>query len=97
MPGSRVFPYHKLRIDYIERIIRVNLTSAMILTRLVLPGVLAPRTGHIVNMSSLSGKAGPPCSEPYVATKAGLIAFTESLGQNMPAPVLVFQSLFRDS
>jgi short-subunit dehydrogenase len=30
-------------------------------------------------MSSLSGKAGPPCSEPYVATKAGLIAFTESL------------------
>jgi len=73
------FPYHKLRIDYIERIIRVNLTSAMILTRLVLPGMLARRTGHVVNMSSLSGKAGPPCSEPYVATKAGLIAFTESL------------------
>ena len=73
------FPYHKLKLDHIERIIRVNLTSAMILTRLVLPGMLARGTGHIVNMSSLSGKAGPPCSEPYVATKAGLIAFTESL------------------
>jgi short-subunit dehydrogenase len=71
--------YHKLAVDEIDRVIRVNLAGAMVLTRLVLPGMLERRIGHIVNMSSLSGKAGPPCSEPYVATKAGLIAFTESL------------------
>jgi short-subunit dehydrogenase len=35
--------------------------------------------GHVINMSSLSGKAAPPCCESYAATKAGLIAFTESL------------------
>jgi short-subunit dehydrogenase len=73
------FSYHKLQCRDIERIIRVNLIGAMLLTRLVLPGMLERGLGHVVNMSSLSGKGGPPCSEPYVATKAGLIAFTESL------------------
>jgi len=71
--------YHKLAVDDIDRVIRVNLIGTMILTRLVLPGMLERGTGHVINMSSLSGKAPPPCSEPYVATKAGLIAFTESL------------------
>jgi short-subunit dehydrogenase len=71
--------YHLLALDDIERSIRVNLTSAMLLTWLVLPEMLARRCGHVVNISSLSGKAAPPCAEPYAATKAGLIAFTESL------------------
>jgi short-subunit dehydrogenase len=73
------FTYHMLALDDIERNIKVNLTSAMLLTCLVLPGMLARGRGHIVNISSLSGKAPPPCAEPYAATKAGLIAFTESL------------------
>jgi short-subunit dehydrogenase len=71
--------YHTIPLDEIERNIKVNLTSAMLLTALVLPGMLNRRRGHIINISSLSGKAGPPCAEPYAATKAGLIAFTESL------------------
>lgn len=71
--------YHRLAPQDIEYNINVNLTSAMILTCLVLPGMLSRRCGHIVNISSLSAKAGPPCAEPYSATKAALIAFTESL------------------
>jgi short-subunit dehydrogenase len=73
------FAYHNLCLDQIEYVIRVNLLGTMILTRLVLPGMLKRGQGHIVNMSSLSGKAGPPYSESYAATKAGIIAFTESL------------------
>ena len=53
--------YHMLEPDDIERSINVNLTSAMVLTRLVLPGMLSRKRGHIVNISSLSAKAGPPC------------------------------------
>jgi len=73
------FPYHKVNTDDIRRIVAINLTAALLLTRLVLPQMLARRCGHIVNISSLSGKAGSPCAELYTATKAGLIAFTESL------------------
>jgi short-subunit dehydrogenase len=51
----------------------------MMLTRLVLPSMLAQKRGHIVNIASLAGKSGPAFQEAYAATKAGLIAFTTSL------------------
>ncbi len=78
--GSLVlFPFHKLGLADMERVMRLNLTSAMILTRLVLPGMLERNRGHIVNMSSIAGKWGPPFDQVYGVTKAGLIGFTQSL------------------
>jgi len=71
--------YHDLTEENIRDVIGVNLEGPMLLTRLVLPEMLARKRGHIVNMSSLAGKAGPACQEPYAATKAGLIGFTYSL------------------
>jgi short-subunit dehydrogenase len=73
------YPFEMLGIEDMERAIRLNLISAMILTRLVLPGMLKRGRGHIVNMSSTAGKWGPPFDEVYGVTKAGLIRFTESL------------------
>jgi short-subunit dehydrogenase len=64
--------------DEIARLINVNLTAAMQLTRLVLPGMLQRKSGHIVNISSLAGKVPVPFSISYAASKAGLIGFTES-------------------
>jgi short-subunit dehydrogenase len=72
-------PYHELSEQQIEEVLRVNLEAPMALSRLVLPDMLARRQGHIVNISSLAGKAGPACQEPYAATKAALVAFTASL------------------
>lgn len=71
--------YHDLQEDEIQDIVNVNLGGAMRMTRLVLPGMLERNCGHIVNMASLAGKAGPAFQEPYAASKAGLIAFTASL------------------
>ncbi|UCC84201.1 MAG: SDR family oxidoreductase [Gemmatimonadota bacterium] len=76
-----VFPYHRIGIEDVEWFVRLNLTSAMILTRLALPGMVARGSGHIVNMSSIAGIWGPPFDEVYGATKAGLIGFTQSLRQ----------------
>jgi short-subunit dehydrogenase len=76
---ENIMLYHKLPLDEIDEVIDVNLRGTMHLTRLVLPGMLERRRGHIVNMSSLAGKAGPAHAEPYAATKAGLIGFTQSL------------------
>jgi short-subunit dehydrogenase len=71
--------FHTLEPAAIHRTVDVNLTSAMILTRLVLPSMLAAKWGRIVNMSSTSGKQGPAFGAAYGATKAALIAFTQSL------------------
>ncbi len=71
--------YHDLEIERIRDVINVNLEAPMMLTRLALPHMLRQGRGHIVNISSLAGKSGPGYQEPYVATKAGLSAFTMSL------------------
>jgi short-subunit dehydrogenase len=71
--------YDQLTETQIRQVITVNLEAPMMLSRLVLPGMLARRTGHIVNLSSLAGKSGPAFQEPYAATKAALTAFTFSL------------------
>jgi len=64
--------------DEIARVIEVNLTSAMLLTRLVTPIMLERKAGHVVNVASLAGKVAVPYSIPYAASKAGMIGFTES-------------------
>lgn len=84
--------YHTYPVEQIEAIVRVNLLGAMTLTRLVLPGMLARRRGHIVNMSSLAGKSGVPGEAPYATTKAALVMFTHTLRvelQDSPVAVSV--------
>ena len=71
--------YHELDLDAIDHLMRLNLVAPMQLTRRVLPGMLARRWGHIVNLSSLAGKFAPAYHDAYNTSKAGLIHFTASL------------------
>lgn len=71
--------FHKLAELDIEAVLELNLTSAVILARLVLPGMLARERGHVVNVSSMAGRVSFPHSEAYAAAKDGLIAFTRVL------------------
>lgn len=57
----------------------INLTAPLLLTHRVVPGMLERKRGHVVYVSSLAGKIGPAYSEPYAATKAGLIGLNQSL------------------
>lgn len=63
----------------VEHEIAVNLTAPLLLTRLVLPDMIARRRGHIVNIASIAGKAGGPFEAVYSATKGGLVHASESL------------------
>jgi short-subunit dehydrogenase len=86
--------YHDLSEGQIGEVLSVNLEAPMILSRLVLPEMLERKQGHIVNISSLAGKSGPAFQEPYAASKAGLVAFTQSLratyrGTGVSASVIV--------
>ncbi|MEZ6064529.1 MAG: SDR family NAD(P)-dependent oxidoreductase [Planctomycetaceae bacterium] len=72
-------PFHSLTDLQINQIIAVNLGSAIKLSQLVIPHMRAQGWGHIVNMASATGLYAPPYSGVYAATKAGLIALTQSL------------------
>lgn len=72
-------PFHELSDANVRDILSVNLEAAIFLSKHVLPEMVQARSGHIVNMSSLAGRASPAFQEVYAATKAGLVAFTFSL------------------
>jgi short-subunit dehydrogenase len=76
---ENIMYFHKLALEEIDEVLDINLRGAMYLTRLVLPGMLARGSGHIVNVSSLAGMAGPAHAESYATSKAGMIGFTQSL------------------
>src|SRR6476646_946278 len=71
--------FHHLTEEDIREVLELNLTSAVILARLVLPGMLARERGHIVNISSMAGRVSFPFTEAYAAAKDGLIGFTRVL------------------
>jgi NADP-dependent 3-hydroxy acid dehydrogenase YdfG len=63
----------------IDTLVHVNLISLMQVTRVVLPHMLAQRSGHIINMASIAGLIASPLITSYTASKHGVRAFTDSL------------------
>jgi len=63
----------------IENVIRTNLTGAILANREVYRRMLKQRSGHIINISSTSGKKARPLETVYCASKWGLAGFSESL------------------
>lgn len=62
-----------------QRVIEVNLSAAMILSRGVLRGMMKARWGRVVYISSIVGHTGNPGQVNYAAAKAGLAGMAKSL------------------
>jgi short-subunit dehydrogenase len=69
--------------DEIDRALDVNLRAPIQLTRALLPGMLERGRGHVVLVSSLSGKVASPRSGLYSATKFGLRGFAAGLREDV--------------
>jgi 3-oxoacyl-[acyl-carrier protein] reductase len=67
----------------IERIIRVNTLSPIILTKYVVRHMMAEGIGRIVNIASIIGFTGYSGLCAYAATKAALMGFTRSLAREV--------------
>lgn len=67
----------------IERLVRLNLVSPMILTKHVVRAMLASGTGRIVSVSSIVAFTGYSGLAAYSSTKAGLLGFTRSLAREI--------------
>jgi uncharacterized protein len=62
---------------------QVNLVAVAHLTSRVLPHMLARGRGTVVNNTSISGYASFPGASTYAASKAGVVAFSESLRREL--------------
>jgi 3-oxoacyl-[acyl-carrier protein] reductase len=76
-------PSWELPVAEWRRVIEVNLVAPYMVTRAVVPGMIAAGYGRVVNIASIAGKEGNPNASHYSASKAGLIGFTKSLGKEL--------------
>ncbi len=67
----------------VQRAIRVNLESPILMARALAPKLARNGEGHLVFISSLSGKVGTPRAALYGATKFGLRGLAFSLREDM--------------
>ena len=66
-------------LDNWERMIETNCTGLVYMTRSLLPGMVARRRGHVVNMGSIAGTYPYPGGNVYGATKAFVHQFSLGL------------------
>ena len=71
-------PPHELDDETWTRVLGVNLTGPMRLTRAVLPHMMSAHKGSIVNVASEAGLRGSASGAAYTASKHGLIGLTRS-------------------
>ena len=67
----------------IDRILEVNLRAPIALARALAPRMIERGRGHMVFISSLSGKAASPASSLYSATKFGLRGFALGIREDL--------------
>jgi 3-oxoacyl-[acyl-carrier protein] reductase len=59
----------------------VHLTGAFYFTQAFLPGMVAKKSGCVINISSIWGLHGASCEVHYSTAKSGMIGFTKSLAK----------------
>lgn len=85
VPGARWAQVQDTTVADWQSFIALNLTSAFLCSRAVLPGMLGRGRGHIVSVGSISGTNGQVAGAAYAAAKAGLCALVASLAKDHAA------------
>lgn len=81
--GVRAGRLEDTQEDEIRRMLEVNLTAPILLTRLALPALLASGEAVIVNVSSSIAKVAMPFYATYAASKAGIAHFGEAMRREL--------------
>lgn len=68
-------------LDDFDRVYRINLLGAVILSQAVLPAMVERGYGRLLHVASIAGKDGNAGMAAYSATKAGLIGLVKVMGK----------------
>ncbi len=73
----------EMSLEEWEETIRINLTSAFLFSKTLIPLMKNKRFGKIINISSTAGQRGEPFYSHYASSKGGIISFTKSLAAEL--------------
>ncbi len=74
-----VAPVDEFPVEKWDEILAINLTSAFIATRAVLPTMRARGWGRIINIASAHGLVASPFKSAYIAAKHGVVGLTKTV------------------
>lgn len=72
-------PFQESNMDDFEQMIDTNVKGLLFITKLIIPGMIEKESGHIINISSISGFEVYPNGSVYCATKHAVNAITKGL------------------
>ncbi|MBB4189791.1 3-oxoacyl-[acyl-carrier protein] reductase [Sinorhizobium terangae] len=73
----------EIDVDAWRLVIEANLTSTFVCCKAIAVEMINAGYGRIINIASVQGKEGTSLAGPYAASKAGVIAFTKTLGKEL--------------
>lgn len=76
---------HETPVEEWDRVLGVNLRGPFLMTRAVLPTMLAAGGGHVINLASIAGIVATRGRCAYTASKGGALMFTKSLAADYAA------------
>lgn len=76
-------PIHEGELNHWEEMIDTNIKGLLYMTRLVAPGMVERRKGHIINVCSIAGKEVYPNGAVYCATKHAVDALTAGMRMDL--------------
>ena len=77
--NSFSMPLVATRFSGWEKTMRLNLDSIVHACQVVLPGMLAQKSGSLITLSSVVALRGAPLMAHYAAAKAGVVSLSQSL------------------
>jgi len=72
-------PFHTASISDWEQMIDTNIKGLLYVTRVISPGMVARKSGNIINLGSIAGKMVYPNGSVYCATKHAVKALNEGM------------------
>ena len=82
-------PFTEITVEDWDRVFSINLRGLFLVTRQVVPAMLAQGDGRIINIASQMGQRGGALLTHYSASKAGVIGFTKALAREMAPTIRV--------
>jgi NAD(P)-dependent dehydrogenase (short-subunit alcohol dehydrogenase family) len=82
-PGGRPRPLHEMEDAEYDAVVGTNLRGTFLANRAALRPMIERRAGQIVNLASTSGVRGRPLDALYSASKAGVVALSESIAEEV--------------
>ena len=76
-------PLVELPVEEWDRMMQTNLRAPYLMIRALAPLMIAARSGHVINISSLAGKNVLPDGAAYSASKWGLNGLTYSVAEEL--------------